>query len=74
MIHFMNPPIKNPKVMMIVKSIVLYFIKSYVSIMRVIMIEVTQIVVLLVVSMVKFYIMIIIVIFTSLRVPCLGNL
>jgi len=38
------------------------------------MIEVTQIVVLLVVSMVKFYIMIIIVIFTSLRVPCLGNL
>jgi hypothetical protein len=70
----MNPPIKNPKVMMIVKSIVLYFIKSYVSIMRVIMIEVTQIVVLLVVSMVKFYIMIIIVIFTSLRVPCLGNL
>lgn len=74
MIHFMNPPIKNSKVMMIVKSIVLYFIKSYASIMRVIMIEVTQIVVLLVVSMVKFCIMIIIVIFTSLRVPCLGNL
>jgi hypothetical protein len=70
----MNPPIKNPKVMLIVRSIVLYFIKSYVSITRVIMIEVTQIVVLLVVSMVKFYIMIIIVIFTSLRVPCLGNL
>jgi len=38
------------------------------------MIGVTQMVLLLVVSMVKFYIMIIIVIFTSFRVPCLGNL
>lgn len=64
----MHPPIKNPRVMMIVKSIVLYFIKSYDSIIRVIMIGVTQMVVLLVVSMVKFYIMVIIVFFTSFKV------
>lgn len=68
MIHVMHPTIKNPRVMMIVKSIVLYFIKSYDSIIRVIMIGVTQMVVLLVVSMVKFYIMVIIVFFTSFKV------